>query len=87
MHYELITKRTMGYLKDFRESFAKRLAVLDNPEALKEALNVACNALLESYRNGQKSVQEEARQKRDERRTGDPSAEKRPRRAWKKRTT
>jgi hypothetical protein len=86
MHYELITKRTMGYLKDFRESFAKRLDALD-PEEMKEALNVACNALLESYRNGQKSVQEEARKKRDERRTGDPSAEKRPRRAWKKRTT
>ena len=44
----------MGYLKDFRESFAKRLEGLD-PEAMKEALNVACDAILESYRNGQKS--------------------------------
>ena len=44
----------MGYLKDFRESFGKRLETLD-PKEMQEALNVACNALLESYRNGQKS--------------------------------
>ena len=52
----------MGYLKDFRESFAKRLDALD-PEEMKEALNIACNALLESYRNGQKSAQPEPRAK------------------------
>lgn len=74
----------MGYLKDFRESFAKRLNALD-PEEMKEALNVACNALLESYRNGQKSAHQELRAKEKE--SGDKSAEKRPRRAWKKRTT
>ncbi len=50
----------MGYLKDFRESFEKRLESLD-PEEMKEALNVACNALLESYRNGQKSAKQEMR--------------------------
>jgi hypothetical protein len=72
----------MGYLKDFRESFAQRLNALD-PEEMKEALNVACNALLESYRNGQKSAHQESRAKE----AGDKSAEKRPRRAWKKRTT
>lgn len=44
----------MGYLKDFRENFAKRIEALD-PEEMKEALNFATNALLESYRNGQKA--------------------------------
>lgn len=44
----------MGYLKDFRESFAKHLDGL-TPEAKAEALNVACDALLESYRNGQRA--------------------------------
>jgi hypothetical protein len=71
----------MGYLKDFRESFAQRLNALD-PEEMKEALNVACNALLESYRNGQKSAQEAARASKK----GGNDA-KRPTRAWKKRTT
>jgi hypothetical protein len=80
----------MGYLKDFRESFAKRLDELD-PEAMKEALNVACNALLESYRNGQKSAQEQARTVRkdahkEETGAGAPAG-RRPThsRTWKKR--
>ncbi len=72
----------MGYLKDFRESFAKRLNSLD-PEEMKEALNIACNALLESYRNGQKSAQEEARASKKE---GGSSAKRPNHRAWKKRT-
>ncbi len=72
----------MGYLKDFRESFAKRLNALD-PEEMKEALNIACNALLESYRNGQKSAQEEARASKKE---GGSSA-KRPTGPRKKYTT
>jgi hypothetical protein len=72
----------MGYLKDFRESFAKRLDALD-PEEMKEALNIACNALLESYRNGQKSAQPEPRAKQG----GEAHPAKRPARAWKKRTT
>lgn len=54
----------MGYLKDFRESFSKRLESLE-PEAMQEALNVACNALLESYRNGQKSAREAKKEARE----------------------
>ena len=77
-----LTKRIMGYLKDFRESFAKRLDALD-PEEMKEALNIACNARLESYRNGQKSAQPEPRAKQG----GEAHSAKRPARAWKKRTT
>jgi hypothetical protein len=44
----------MGYLNEFRDRFAKRLEGLD-PEQMKQALNEACDALLESYHNGQKS--------------------------------
>jgi hypothetical protein len=80
----------MGYLKDFRESFAKRLEALD-PEEMQETLNVACNALLESYRNGQKSAQPQTREERTDMRNEGRGASapagkrSRPARAWKKR--
>lgn len=85
VHYESQLKTTMGYLKEFRESFAQRLDTLD-PEAMKEALNVACNALLESYRNGQKSVQAEKREEKQAEKR-EARAEAPRKQAWKKRST
>ena len=45
----------MGYLRDFRARFAAQLASM-TPEQVEAVLNTACNAVLESYRNGQKSA-------------------------------
>ena len=53
----------MGYLNEFRATFSKRLEGLD-AEAREQTLNEACNALLASYRNGQKSARAERREKR-----------------------
>ena len=46
----------MGYLRDFRARFAAQLASM-TPEQVEAVLNTACDAVLESYRNGQQSAQ------------------------------
>lgn len=71
----------MGYIKDLREDITKRLEALDTQcrEDVQAFLNVIANAVLDSYKNGQKSVQAEKREERK------GTEEKRPQRAWKKR--
>lgn len=65
----------MGYLKEFRESFSKRLTSLD-PEAMQKALDVACKAVLESYRNGQQSARDGGKESHATRGEKRPSARK-----------
>lgn len=65
----------MGYLRDFRARFAAQLARM-TPEQVEAVLNTACNAVLESYRNGQKSAPA-ARKPRPER-TNDKGARPKP---------
>lgn len=45
----------MGYLRDFRTRFAAQLSSM-TPDQIEAVLNTACNAVLESYRNGLKSA-------------------------------
>lgn len=63
----------MGYLKDFRERFGQELARM-TPGQIEAVLNTACNAVLESYRNGQKSRVEKKKEG-----GGEAPKEKRPR--------
>ena len=67
----------MGYLRDFRARFAAQLASM-TPEQVEAVLNTACNAVLESYRNGQKSAQA-AHQPRTERTKSKGAANQPPR--------
>lgn len=67
----------MGYLRDFRARFAAQLARM-TPEQVEAVLNTACNAVLESYRNGQQSAQA-AHKPRPERTNGKGARPKPPR--------
>ena len=55
----------MGYLKDFRADVTERLETLDTQcrEDVQAFLNVISNAVLASYRNGEKHGYEMARTK------------------------
>jgi hypothetical protein len=68
----------MGYLKEFREKLTEKLEALDE-KSRQEVANFVADAVLESYRNGQKSRAEKSREV-----SAQPVA-KRPEGRWQKR--
>jgi hypothetical protein len=73
----------MGYLKDFREDVTRRLEALDTQcrADVQEFLNVIANAVLESYRNGEKRGRAAAAEAREGQGAGPEK-----KRAWKKKS-